>query len=484
MSAPLPSSTPAKALLPPSTRLRRFGLRGRMLALMALFVMATELAVFAPSLAEFRTGWLADRISDARAAAVALERAPKDEGLATILLDTIEARTVSLSQQGRLTLLAARPNLAPPVGTVRYDPRRDPIWTSITEAVGVFFAPQGRVVRVRDVAGGAAGRDIVAEFDEAPLRQAMFQHATQVLAAAAALALAVAGLAMYAVEAMVLRPIRRLTTSLVDFARDPEDKTRIIAPSNASHEIGVAERALEAMQKALAAELHERKRLAQLGLAVAKINHDLRNMLASAQLVTDRLASLDDPVARRLAPTLISTLDRAIAFCRSTLAYGRAVEPAPRIQPVDPRRIAQETAAAVAPMAPGLETVIEAPDGFLVHADPEQLYRIFLNLMRNAAEALGAAGAGGQAPRIVVRVFRLNVGRDAIDISDNGPGVPLMARARLFEPFGATGGSGGSGLGLAIAAELAQAHGGALELIDAPTGATFRLTLPSPASAA
>ncbi|WP_204334103.1 hypothetical protein, partial [Klebsiella pneumoniae] len=74
----------------------------------------------------------------------------------------------------------------------------------------------------------------------------------------------------------------------------------------------------------------EKRRLAELGLSVSKINHELRNLLATAQLLGDRLGDGGDPNTRRLAPRLVATLDRAVRFCEATLAYGRATERHPQ----------------------------------------------------------------------------------------------------------------------------------------------------------
>ena len=125
---------------------------------------------------------------------------------------------------------------------------------------------------------------------------------------------------------MVLRPVRRLTSNIIAFGESPQDASRVIAPSGRGNEIGRAEAALAVMQRSLAHELAQGKRLAELGMAVARINHDLRNMLSAAQLISDRLATIPDPLAQRLAPRLVATLDRAIQFCQSTLTYGASRE--------------------------------------------------------------------------------------------------------------------------------------------------------------
>ena len=98
---------------------------------------------------------------------------------------------------------------------------------------------------------------------------------------------------------MVLRPVRRLTSNIIAFGERPEDSSRVIAPSGRGNEIGRAETALATMERSLAHELAQGKRLAELGMAVARINHDLRNMLSAAQL--DFGSPGDDPRSARAA---------------------------------------------------------------------------------------------------------------------------------------------------------------------------------------
>jgi signal transduction histidine kinase len=295
------------------------------------------------------------------------------------------------------------------------------------------------------------------------------------------ISLIVAGLAMAAIHLMVLRPVRRLTSNLMEFAADPENNARIIQPSGRYTELGQAEEVLADMQKTLAGELTQKKHLAALGLAVAKINHDLRNMLASAQLLSDRLVEVPDPLSRRIAPKLIATLDRAIAFCQSTLTYGRAVERAPERKRISLHAVAHEAAELVSPGGIGHVPVVnEVACDLIVHADAEQLLRVLMNLLRNAVEAIESAGTQeGKRPQILVSAQKQD-GQVVVSVSDTGPGVPAKARERLFQAFQGSTRPGGSGLGLAIAAELVRAHGGRMELADPSPegGSTFHFTLP------
>jgi len=278
---------------------------------------------------------------------------------------------------------------------------------------------------------------------------------------------------------MFVRPLDRLTTNMVSFRQDPENPARIVEPSGRNDEIGVAERELGAMQRDLATMLQQKSHLAALGLAVSKINHDLRNLLASAQLFSDRLLRVADPNVQRFAPKLMASLERAIAFCQSTLSYGQVREPAPdrRAVPVEPLIDDVRDTLGLGPES-AVRFVVAVERNLRVDADPDQLFRVILNLARNALQALEAR-APNDPGRDQLRVTGQREGAVVvIEVSDTGPGVNDRARAHLFEAFQGSTRPGGSGLGLAIAAELVRAHGGEIRLVDGTIGATFRIIIP------
>jgi signal transduction histidine kinase len=282
-----------------------------------------------------------------------------------------------------------------------------------------------------------------------------------------------------ALHYLFVRPMRRLTANLVAFHENPESPARIIVPSQRGDEIGVAERELSDMQRDLVSMLHQKSRLAALGLAVSKINHDLRNLLASSQLLSDQLASVPDPRVQRFAPKLMRSLERAIEFCQSTLSYGRAQEAAPdrRLLLVEPVVAEVRESAGLAANAT-ITWVAAIERGLSIDADPDQMFRVLLNLVRNAAQALESQPSVDPAA-MQIRITGRREGAVAIlEISDTGPGVPAKARDHLFEAFQSSGRPGGSGLGLAIAAELIRAHGGAIHLVEGTIGATFRIAIP------
>jgi signal transduction histidine kinase len=280
------------------------------------------------------------------------------------------------------------------------------------------------------------------------------------------------------VQALFLKPVRRLVANMTAFREDPDDFSSVLTPVDRPREIARAEHALAAMERDVQDALRQRGRLAALGEAVAKISHDLRNILASTQLMAERFETSRDPLASRLTPKLIGSIGRAIALCESTLRYGRAEEAPPAPRRVALAALIDEVGDAVFPDQEGgaLRFENDAPPDLLALADPDQLFRVLLNLCRNAREALSSTGRGG-----TVRVTAAEEGGQVlIDLFDDGPGMPTKALENLFRPFSGGARKGGAGLGLAIAHELTAMQGGRLELLSTTTaGTVFRLTLPA-----
>ena len=276
----------------------------------------------------------------------------------------------------------------------------------------------------------------------------------------------------------LVRPMQRITRSMERFRVDPEDPAAHIMLSGRRDEIGRAELELDRMQADLRAALHSRARLAALGEAVAKINHDLRNMLTSAQIASERLAALKDPKVSQALPRLERALDRAVRLASDVLAYGKTQEPAPEIRTLPLGPVVEMAAEDAGLSEDGVRLVDEIPAGAQVSADPDQLHRILANLMRNAREAIEQQ-EGRLAPGVIRVALAQADGTSVVRVADNGPGVPERARERLFQAFAGSTRPEGAGLGLAIARELALGHGGDLALAETgPDGAAFELRLP------
>ena len=455
----------------------RLGLSGKLLILTVLFVMIAEVLIYVPSIATFRRSWLNDRLSAAYTAALALEAAPGvPENIARQILDSIGARAVAMKMGTQRRLLAVSDSLP----TVDYDIDTRDMSTAreILDAFGTLFRSRDAVLRVVGPAP-MGGEFVEIVIGEAPLRAAMLRYSGTVLL----LSLLVSGIAAMLVylslHYLFVRPLRRITADMVRFHGDPENPARIIVASGRGDEIGVAERELAAMQIDLVSMLQQKNRLAALGLAVSKINHDLRNLLASAQLFSDRLSSLPDPHVQRFAPKLMRALERAIAFCQSTLSYGRVQEPPP-----ERRMLALEPLIETVRETVGLDATtpvrwISAVErSLMVDADPDQLFRILLNLARNAVQALDGREVKDPGRDQIRITGRREGGVVVIEVSDTGPGLSPRAREHLFEAFQGSTRTGSAGLGLAIAAELVRAHGGEIRLVEGTIGATFRIVIP------
>jgi signal transduction histidine kinase len=314
---------------------------------------------------------------------------------------------------------------------------------------------------------------------EGPLRKDMWAYSQSIMLLSIAISAISAALVYFALHYLFVRPLYRITENMAAFRTDPENRDRILTPTPRHDEIGFVERELADMQRGLSDTLHEKTRLANLGLAVSKINHDLRNLLASAQLFSDRLARLPDPQVQRFAPKLVRALERAIAFCQSTLSYGRAQEPPPDRRPVALMEIVEDVRDTLG-LSPEARIcwITSVERGMTVDADRDQLLRVLINLTRNAMQALETQAPNDPA-RDQIRITGRREGAVVvIEVADTGPGFSDQARAKLFQPFQGSTRSGGAGLGLVIADELVRAHGGEIALVDGTIGATFHVKIP------
>jgi signal transduction histidine kinase len=458
---------------------RRLGLSGKLLLLTIPLVMIAEVLIYVPSMANFWMNRLNGRLAAANTAALVLDAAPSGmvpDSLAREILHSIDARAVAIKMGQQRRLLASTG--LPQAIDHDVDMRTLTVWSSIVDSFEMLLESGNQAIRVIGPPPGG-GQFIEVIIEEAPLRQAMYVFSRNLLLVSLAIAILTAALVYLALHFLFVRPMRRLTASLVEFHENPESSARIIVPSNRGDEIGVAERELSDMQRDLVSMLHQKSRLAALGLAVSKINHDLRNLLASSQLLSDQLASVPDPRVQRFAPKLMRSLERAIAFCQSTLSYGRAQEAAPDRRMILIESVVSEVRESAGLAADASISWISAIErGLMIDADPDQLFRVLLNLVRNAEQAL-ESHPRSDAAAMQIRITGRREGSVAIvEVSDTGPGIPARTREHLFEAFQTSGRPGGSGLGLAIAAELVRAHGGEIHLVEGTIGATFRIAIP------
>ncbi len=454
------------------------GLSTKLLVLTVLFVMIAEVMIYVPSVANFRNTWLLDRLGDAEIAAMSLRAAPDGmvpRELEIDLLRNIGANTLAVRTEDRRQLIALT-DMPPPVDMTADFADMSPS-ASLGQALITLVRAESRTIRV---IGRMEGGDLIEiVMDDRPLRQAMLRYSINILTLSLIISGIAAALVYLSLHWILVRPMRRLTGNMMAFRDEPEDPSRVIKPSARRDEIGVAERELSDMQGEMQSALQQKTRLAALGLAVSKVNHDLRNILASAQLISDRMATVPDPTVQRFAPKLIATLDRAIDFCTSTLKYGSAEEAPPQRRRTLLAPLVEEvhhTLAIEYHETIGWQNTV--PRDLEIDVDPDQFLRVLVNLARNSVQALESGGSGDRSHDIITVAARREGAAVLIEFSDTGPGIPERAKSHLFEAFRGAVRPGGTGLGLAIAAEIVNAHGGRIELIEGTLGARFTITIP------
>lgn len=448
------------SLLEPTGTGWRDSLSVKLLALTIGAILLIELVIFVPSAVSRRDAWLNERTQAARIAALALEAAPSQrvsEELAQQLLDNAEVVTVAELGGGiRQLLLAPETPIATPMRTVDLTDEGDGYFTRLGHTIGTAFAPKDLTLRILDESN-EEGFLIEVLVPEEPLTEDLNGFSHRIIGLSLLVAIFAGSLVYLVLLRLVVDPMRSVTESILRFSQDP---SKISPPRDRSprrDEIGLAQNALSDMEQVVSDAFRERQRLARLGQAVAKINHDLRNSLAAAQLVSDGLSMSDDPRVKKAVPRLERALERAINLAQNTLQYGKAETPKPVFQTVNLHDVIEEAAAEALAGRDSLVWDNRVSPTDTAQVDPDHLHRIVANLLRNAGQATMEARPDGG----FVCVERCPQG---LRLIDNGPGLPSKARDNLFKAFSGSVAEGGTGLGLTIARDLARVMRGFLSL--------------------
>lgn len=471
-------------LIVKSKATRKFSLSAKLLILTLLFVMLAEVLIFLPSIGNYRKNWLTERLGAAHIAALAVQAAPNNvvpEKLRWELLTRAQVYSVALKKGEKRVLILHSPmpnNAAPRY----YDLRDSPFHTLIIDAIKVYFQSPETPIRIVGKPEMSDAKFIEVLMTQGALKADMIKFALNILGLSILISLFTAALVYLALNRLLVRPIGQLTENMMHFSENPEDPDRKIQPSGRGDEIGTVENELLAMQSDLSTMLRQKTRLANLGIAVSKINHDLRGMLSTAQLVSDRLSGLDDPTVQSVTPRLVRSIDRAIKLCSETLQYGKVNQESPSRKVFPIHDLLNEVAVEQDLPREDLLLQLNIPVGAKLYGDYEQLYRVFSNIIRNSVQVLEAESTPTKetgAPQAIT-IDWLDKGIETqITIKDSGPGVPEKAKDHLFEAFKGSARKGGTGLGLAIAAEIITAHNGQISLRDSESGAHFNIVLPS-----
>ncbi len=452
-------------------------LTGRFLLLTIVFVMLAEVMIFVPSVARFRQDYLQARLERGQLASLAvLANADQmvNPALKKELLENAGVMNVVLRRNEVRELVLSSP--MPVAVEATYDLRDASPIVLIRDAVMILFDADDRVIRVIGTPVKKAGLQIEVTLHTTEMRTAMLDYGYSVFLLSLIISVITSALLFFAVRWFLVLPIRRVVGHITAFKDAPQDLAKIIEPSAGITELFQAEQALMAMQIELSKALKQKDRLAILGGAVAKISHDLRNMLTTAQLLADRMEMSKDPAVRRTTPKLVSSLSRAIKLCESTLKFGKAEEPSPVLVDFPLQPLVEDVVESESLPIEGdtISYALAIPDGMRVRADAEQIFRVLSNLIRNAQQAVVAT----KKPGTISVTATVDANFWSIEVRDTGPGLPTRAQAHLFEAFEGGARQGGSGLGLAIASELVRGHGGTLELVETnENGTCFRICL-------
>lgn len=461
------------------------GLSGKLLVLTILFVMLAELLLFIPSAAIFRQNWLEQRISSAQIltlAAQGVENFKSSEALDNQFMADTAITAVMYKHDGMSELVVGMPPSTDQVISVDMrEPHRLPDFGATAR---VYFGSGEGYLRLIANPATVGGEQLDVLIAQMALKEALVTYCHRIIALSALIAVFTGLLIYLSLSAIIVRPVQRLAEALSQFRQDPERRAGNITMSNRRDEIGSLEREFVNMKSDIRGALKQKDRLATLGLAVAKINHDLRNVLSTAQLISDRLATDNEERVRAMGERLVRAVDRGVQLCAATLSFSKSNADVPKPRHIKLATLLGEAAAdAMGAGANYVNWINDVPTQMSIEADPDHIYRIFNNLFRNALSAMQAEHGSALKPAQNQTSILPRLRVDAKEISheggahiiirvlDNGPGLSQAAQASLFKPF--TGSAkGGTGLGLTISRELARAQGGDLRLESSSAAGT------------
>lgn len=454
----------------------RGGLSTQLLLLTALFVLVMQALVYVPSLASFRQNYLQERLAAAELAALALEVSPGNKISAQLeqdLLQTAGVIAIVMRRSDRSLMLGH--DMMPESADGDFDMREPSLATLISEAFESLKFKGERVIRVVGTPVVEANKWVEITIDEKGLYTALSNYSSNMIILSALVSLMTGALVYLSLSWLIVRPMQRIKDSIIEFRRSPEDMDAHHRAGRRRDEIGIMGRELARMQTDLRLSLVQRAKLAHLGEAMAKVNHDMRNILTTAQLACEVIESkvTDDPAVEKSTKRLVGAMDRAVELCDSTLRYSHEEEVLPQKEKLNLYEMIEDVGESLG-INSGTFTFENTIDPSLtIFADSAQIYRVFINLARNAMEAQGYDGT------LRIEAKKDKKGLCHIRFIDHGMGLPEQALDNLFKPFLGGARSGGTGLGLAICKEIIVAHNGQISLEKSDEhGSVFMVCLP------
>lgn len=457
-------------------------LSGKLLLMTIGFVMLAELVIFVPSAATFRQDWLNDRAQQAGLLAQALTGVPDYEA-SEILTDQFMQDTdvimMSAKRDGMSEFMLGSPPNSDKLEMI--DLRQTNRLPRYRDAFRAFFGNAEGCLRVL-ADSPVAGQDALELLiPKSKLQWAMRDYAKRIAVLSLAIAI-ITGLLIYlAMLFMIIRPIEKLAGGLADFREDPEKRRSNLPPSSRKDEIGQLQREFYDMKQGVRASFKQRERLATLGMAVAKINHDLRNVLASASLVSDRLAGDPEERISKMGARLTRSIDRGIKLTSEVLNFSLSGQDEAELEVVRISLLvgeaAGDTLGSFGTGARRISFTNKIPSELIVTADKDHTYRIFHNLFRNAAQAMAKIPEDDVTRNLSVEAIPAG-DHISILVKDTGPGLPDKAKDNLFKAFASASGRGSTGLGLTISQDLAREQGGDIVLEStSKDGTVFAVSL-------
>jgi heavy metal sensor kinase len=347
-----------------------------------------------------------------------------------------------------------------------------PVWRSLRDSHGVPWRVYAEPLRATQ--GQGTGSVVVVNRSTAEL-QAGLAQTFLFLAIFSAVIVAGGTFLAYRLTSSVLLPVKRIAAMArsmsehdlhrrVDVKVPPDEMGELVQTFNAM--LARLEAGFESLRRFTADASHE------LRSPLTLMRSELEGALARPRTPAEYVRVLDeiDGEVNHMA----RLVDQLLMLAR---ADAGALQPA-RV-PVDVADLLHEAGARWRPMAEGRQVSldVEAPDSGTLSADPDLLRRVFDNLLDNAIRH--------SPPGTTVRLRGTREAHAwALEVTDEGPGIPEGLRTGLFERFArldrARGrDTGGAGLGLALSRAIAESHGGRLDLVGRNTrGAAFRLVLP------
>jgi signal transduction histidine kinase len=292
-----------------------------------------------------------------------------------------------------------------------------------------------------------------------------------------------AALAGVAIAGRAMRPIASLTSTAREIAATGDPSQRMPAPVN-EDEVGELALTLEEMLRSLDAARAEREGAMQRQREfVADASHELRtpltSILANLELLQASLNGAGHDEDREVVDSALRSSRRMSRLVSDLLLLARAdAGRLDRHRRCDLAEIAGNAAVEAAPLMGERELAIENDRPLRVEGSPDELHRMILNLLDNAARHTPPRA------RIELRLAEAD-GEAVVEVADDGPGIPESMRTQIFDRFvrsegpADTANGGGTGLGLAIVSAVAASHGGSVEALEADSGgALFRAHIP------